>query len=62
MDWTSIGLIGFAVLMIADLLVFRIVFPPHTVESTLLRIINGLTWVFAVFLLLVGFVWIFHWK
>ena len=61
-DWTPIGLIGFAVLMIADLLVFRMVLPPHTVEGTLLRIVNGLSWVFAVFLLLFGFAWIFLWK
>jgi hypothetical protein len=61
-DWTPIGLIALAVLMIADLLVFRIVLPPHTVEGTLLRIVNGLSWAVAVFLLLFGFAWIFLWK
>jgi hypothetical protein len=60
--WLPIGLIGFAALMIADLLVFKILLPPHTVEGTLLRIINGLSWVFAVCLLLVGFGWIILWK
>ena len=58
MDWTPIGLIGIAVLTIADLLVFRMVFPPHTAENTILRIVNGLAWVFAVFLLFFGFAWI----
>ena len=60
--WLPIGLIGFAALMIADLLVFKILLPPHTVEGTLLRIVNGLSWVFAVCLLLVGFGWIFLWQ
>lgn len=59
MNWMPIGLIGFAALMIADLLVFRMVLPPHTVEGTLLRVVNALSWVFAVFLLLLGFAWIF---
>jgi hypothetical protein len=61
-DWTPIGLIGFAALMIADLLLFRIVFPPHTAEGTLMRVVNGLSWVFAVFLLVIAFAWIFLWK
>lgn len=61
-DWTPIGLIGFAALMIADLLVFRIVFPPHTAEGTLMRVVNGLSWVFAIFLLVFAFAWIFLWK
>ena len=54
MDWTAIGLIGFAVFMIADLWVFRIVFPPHTAEGVLMRVVNGLSWVFAVFMLVVA--------
>ena len=62
MDWTPIGLIGFAALMIADLLVFRLVLPPHTVEGRVLRIVNGLSWVVAVSLLIFGFAWIFLWK
>lgn len=62
MDWTPIGLIGLAVLMIADLLVFRMVLPPHTVEGTLLRIVNALSWAVAVFLLLFAFAWIFLWR
>lgn len=41
--------------MIADLLVFRWVLPPHTVEGTLLRIVNGGSWVLAVFFLFSGF-------
>jgi hypothetical protein len=61
-DWTPIGLIGLAVLIIADLSVFRIVLPPHTVEGTLLRVVNALSWVFAVVLLLFGFAWILLWK
>jgi hypothetical protein len=60
--WLPIGLVGFAALMIADLLVFKIVLPPRTVEGTLLRIVNGLSWVFAVCLLLVGFGWIILWQ
>ena len=59
MDWTPIGLIGFAAFMIADLLVFRIVFPPHTAEGALMRVVNGLSWVFAIFLLVFAFAWIF---
>jgi hypothetical protein len=58
MDWTAIGLIGFAALMIADLLVFRIVFPPHTAEGTLMRVVNGLSWIFAVLLLVFALAWI----
>jgi hypothetical protein len=54
-DWTAITLIGFGALMIADLLVFRWVLPPHTVEGTLLRIVNGGSWVLAVFFLFSGF-------
>jgi hypothetical protein len=50
-------MIGFAVLMIADLLVFRMVLPPHTAEGALLRIVNALSWVFAVLLLLFAFAW-----
>jgi hypothetical protein len=61
-DWTPIGLIALAVLMIADLLVFRIVLPPHTVEGTLLRIVNALSWAAAVFLLLFGLAWIILWR
>jgi hypothetical protein len=61
-DWTPIFMIGFAVLMIADLLVFRMVLPPHTVEGTLLRVVNALSWAVAVFLLLFGFAWIFLWR
>jgi len=45
--------------VIADLLVFRMVLPSHTVEGTLLRIVNGLSWVVAVFLLLPGLALIF---
>ena len=56
-DWTPIVMIGTAVLMIADLLVFRMVLPPHTVEGTLLRVVNALSWVFAVLLLLFAFAW-----
>jgi hypothetical protein len=59
MDWTAIGLIGFAAFLIADLPVFRFVFPPHSAENTMMRFINGLSWVLAVFLLLVGLEWIF---
>jgi hypothetical protein len=59
LDWTAIGLAGFGVLIMADLMVFRIVFPPHTVEGTLLRIVNGLSWVLAVFLILFAFAWMF---
>lgn len=61
MNWMPIGLIGLAALMIADLLVFRMVLPPHTVEGTLLRIVNALSWAAAVFLLLLGFAWIILW-
>ena len=61
MDWTPIYLIGFAALMIADLLVFRMVLPSHTVEGTLLRVVNALSWAAAVFLLLFGLAWIL-WK
>jgi hypothetical protein len=61
-DWTPIGSIGFAVLMIADLLIFRIVLPSHTVEGTLLRVVNALSWAAAVFLLLFGLTWIILWR
>jgi hypothetical protein len=43
-------------------LVFRIVLPPHTVEGTLLRIVNALSWAAAVFLLLFGLAWIILWR
>lgn len=62
MDWTPVGLIGLAALMIADLLVFRMVLPSHTVEGTLLRIVNALSWAVAVFLLLFGLAWIILWR
>jgi hypothetical protein len=58
-DWTPIALIGFAALMIADLLVFRMVLPSRTAEGMLLRVVNGLSWVFAVFLLLCGLALLF---
>jgi hypothetical protein len=48
--------------MIADLLVFRMVLPSHTVEGTLLRVVNALSWAAAVFLLLFAFAWIFLWR
>jgi len=53
-NWMPIGLIGLAALMIADLLVFRMVLPPHTAEGTLLRVVNAGSWVLAVLLLLCG--------
>lgn len=59
MDWTPNGITGFAAFMIADLLAFQIVFPPHTAEGTLMRVVNGLTWVFAIFLLVFALAWIF---
>ena len=59
MNWTAIGMIGFGALMMADLLVFRMVLPSHTAEGTLLRIVNGLSWVFAAFLLLSGLALVF---
>ena len=56
--WTPIWLIGFALLMIAELTVFRIVLPSHTAEGILLRIINAGAWIFAVLLLVIGAAWI----
>lgn len=50
MDWTPITMIATALLMVAELLVFR------TVTDS--RIVNGLTWVLAAALFLFGFVWI----
>lgn len=56
-DWTPIALIAFAALTIADLLFFRVVFPPHTAEGALMRVLNGLSWTFAVLLLVFAFAW-----
>ena len=61
MDWTAIGLIAFAALIIADLMVFRFVFPPRTAESMIMRVVNGLAWVLAVFLFLGGLARLFLW-
>ena len=57
MNWTPVALIAVAVLMIADLLVFRMVLPLRTAEGAMLRVVNALSWVAAVFLLVLGLVW-----
>ena len=57
MDWTPFYLIGFAVLMIASLLVFPMVLPPRTFEGRLMRVVNALSWVFAVLLILFSLAW-----
>ena len=57
MDWTPIALIAFALLIVAELLVFRTI--THNTDSRILNgIINGLSWVFAAALFLSGLVWI----
>ena len=56
MDWMPVGLIGLGALTLADLVIFRTVFPPRPVQDTLLRIINALAWVFGAILLIFGFV------
>jgi hypothetical protein len=56
MDWMPVGLIGLGALTLADLVIFRTVFPQRTVQDTLLRIINALAWVFGAILLIFGFV------
>ena len=56
MDWTPIFLLGIALLMAADLLVFRVGFPPRTLEGKINRIIEVLAWVFIVFLVLLALV------
>lgn len=55
MNWTAFALFGFGALMIADLMVFRFVFPAHTAENTIMWVVNGLSWILAVVLLLTGF-------
>ena len=56
-DWTPIALIAFALLIVAELLVFRTI--THNTDSRILNgIINGLSWVFAAALFLSGLVWI----
>ena len=56
-DWTPIALIAFALLIVAELVVFRTI--THNTDSRILNgIINGLSWVFAAALFLSGLVWI----
>jgi hypothetical protein len=47
---------------VRDLWVFRLVFRPRTPEDTIMRIVNGLSWIISVIPLLVGLVWILLWK
>jgi hypothetical protein len=54
MNWTAIGLIVLGGLTIADLLLFRVVFPARTAEHVILRTINALAWVSGAGLLVLG--------
>ena len=57
MDWTPIAMIATALLMVAELLVFRTITDSRIFNG----IVNGITWVFATVLFLFGVVWIAFW-
>jgi hypothetical protein len=56
-DWTPIAMIATALLMVAELLVFRTITDSRIFNG----IVNGITWVFATVLFLFGVVWIAFW-
>jgi uncharacterized membrane protein len=54
-DWTALGLIGFAALTAAELLVFRVVLPPRRGgEAVIWLVLDILAWILVAVLLLAG--------